>query len=79
MDRDRDGASSQQSHHTATAVHISRPVTANDGARFQDRPLQGGQVISTTEGPALAAARQGADGKWAEVPMKSGKSALYGY
>jgi hypothetical protein len=57
-------------------MHISQPVMANEG-RFQDRPLQGGQVLST-EAPA-AVDRHVRNAEWNEVPMKSGKSALYGY
>jgi hypothetical protein len=61
---------------TSHGVHISQPVMANEG-RFHDRPLQGGQILSKN-GPS-AAEMHPRNKEWNEVPMKSGKSALYGY
>ncbi|KAK0383357.1 hypothetical protein NLU13_9270 [Sarocladium strictum] len=73
MERDRDDVPAER---PGTAMHISQPVMTTQD-RFQDRPLQGGPVISTQPPPPPE--RQPRDAQWNEVPMKSGKSALYGY
>ena len=57
----------------STELSISQPVIKSE-SRFQDRPLQGGAVYATDGQPLEYAGRTG----YEEVPMKSGKSALYG-
>lgn len=70
-------ASLEQDPERAPAgINISQPVMGND-IRFQDMPLQGGQVLAR-EGVPVAKRPAGRE-QWDGVPMKSGKSALYGY
>lgn len=55
-------------------LHISQPVIPNT-SRFQDMPLAGGVVYATD---ARAVEQPHHVDEYAEVPMKSGKSLLYG-
>lgn len=59
----------------ASEMQISQPVM-NFEPRFQDRPLQGGPVFST-EGQSVESRVDGPE--YSEIPMRSGKSTLYGY
>ncbi|KAI9149215.1 hypothetical protein HJFPF1_11264 [Paramyrothecium foliicola] len=65
-----DGAHSGQRE-----MHISQPVIQNT-ARFQDMPLAGGVVYA--EDARVVEQLQQPPQDYAEVPMKSGKSLLYG-
>lgn len=56
-------------------IQISQPVM-NFEARFQDRPLQGGPVYSTEAQPLE---NRPDEHGYNEIPMRSGKSTLYGY
>ncbi|KAI6782979.1 uncharacterized protein J7T54_002140 [Emericellopsis cladophorae] len=56
------------------SMSISQPVMRS-GSRFKDKPLQGGSVYATDGRVPNSDAANG----YVEVPMRSGKSTLYGY
>ncbi|KAG9255379.1 uncharacterized protein F5Z01DRAFT_51219 [Emericellopsis atlantica] len=60
---------------TSDEMTISEPVMRTETSRFHDRPLQGGTVLATEGKPH---ARED-NNKYEEVPMRSGKSMLYGF
>lgn len=67
-------ASSSAAAGSGDLMNISQPVMSLE-ARFQDRPLQGGPVYET--GPRVPE-REKLHTGYEEVPMRSGKSTLYG-
>jgi hypothetical protein len=58
-------------------MQISQPVIQNT-TRFHDVPLAGGVVYASEPSRPVEQRVRPEDGYYAEVPMKSGKSALYG-
>ncbi|GJN85945.1 hypothetical protein PLIIFM63780_009521 [Purpureocillium lilacinum] len=65
--------------HRGHEMHISRPVSDED-PRFLDRPI-GGPVVTARERPPhlLPPESIGRADPYMEVPLRSGKSTLYGY